>query len=181
MQTRTAHYQFLVISLSYKFIAFASTAGGLRNCNAAAFASFYPDCFGIKFLLRRNRTKRGDLCNYWWKCGQGVRDPNGWLSDLVNGCLVNGQWSMVKIRTFYSFWCKMQIRPVPFQFSVIQLTFTIDHSPFTPFIQHTISFQLSIFSYIRVLGLQSPPLLDLLSRWWGLLFRLCWSSFYRLP
>ena len=26
---------------------------------------FNPDCFGIKFRLRRNRTKRGGLCSYW--------------------------------------------------------------------------------------------------------------------
>ena len=28
---------------------------------------FNPDCFGIKFRRRRNRTKRGGLCSYWFK------------------------------------------------------------------------------------------------------------------
>ena len=31
--------QLSIIHPSFKFIAFASAAGGLRNCNAAAFAS----------------------------------------------------------------------------------------------------------------------------------------------
>ena len=56
---------------------FASTAGGLRNCNAAAFASFWKFAAPFsKYRLRRYRTKRGGLCNYWWKCGQRNKDPN---------------------------------------------------------------------------------------------------------
>ena len=56
-------------SSSFKFTPFASTAGGLRNCNAAAFVSFWKFASPFsKFRRRRNRNKRGGLCNYWWKC-----------------------------------------------------------------------------------------------------------------
>jgi len=42
---------------------------GLRNCNAAAFASFkkFADAF-FESRLRRDRIKRCGLCSYWWKC-----------------------------------------------------------------------------------------------------------------
>ena len=41
---------------------------GLRNCNAAAFASFkkFADAF-FESRLRRYRSKRCGLCSYWWK------------------------------------------------------------------------------------------------------------------
>ena len=99
MQTRTAHYQFSVISLSFKFIAFASTTGGLRNCNAAAFASFWKFAAPFsKFRLLRNRTKRGGLCNYWWKCGQKDKEPKMIVWFLI-WWMGNGQLWMVKVRS----------------------------------------------------------------------------------
>ena len=57
---------------------------------------FNPDCFGIKFRLRRNRTKRGGLCSYWFKFEQKSEAPywffNVWFCEwaIVNGDLVNG-------------------------------------------------------------------------------------------
>jgi hypothetical protein len=44
---------------------------------------------------------------------------------MVNGDLVNGQWWMVKTRTFYSFWIKMQTRTAHYQFSVINYQLSI--------------------------------------------------------
>ena len=44
----------VVFTFSFKFVAFASTAGGLRNWNAAAFASFI--CFAF-FEYRQAGTE----------------------------------------------------------------------------------------------------------------------------
>ena len=84
--------QLSIIHPSFQFIAFASAAGGLRNCNAAAFASFWKFAAPFsKFRLRRNRTKRGGLCNYWWKCGQKDKEPKMIVWFLI--------WWMVKVRS----------------------------------------------------------------------------------
>ncbi len=130
------HYHLLIIHFrcSFKFIAFASFWSRLyRDQNS--------DCVGTEpkeaaYAATGENADKGSetqmddcqiisLLAYW----------------MVNGGLVNSQWWMVKTRTFYSFWFKMQIRPAPFQFSVIHLTFNIAHSqltihnsPFTPFI-----------------------------------------------
>jgi hypothetical protein len=66
-----------VFTFSFYFKTFASPAGGLRNCNAAAFASFKK--YAIAFFesrLRRDRTKRCGLCNYWFKIESSLTDPN---------------------------------------------------------------------------------------------------------
>ena len=104
------HSPFSVFIQSFFLILFASSAGGLRNCNAAAFASFTkfaaPFC---EFLLRRNRTKRGGLCNYWWKCGQ--KTPA----------------SQIDFSLKTDFWTGNRI--IQYKFSNRHSLFTIDHSP----------------------------------------------------
>jgi len=45
----------------FKFVVFASSAGGLRNCNAAAFASLKKICyafFSIPAALAPNQKRR---------------------------------------------------------------------------------------------------------------------------
>jgi len=62
----------LIICLLYSFalstmLVSPPQPAGLRNCNAAAFASFkkYAIAF-FEFQLRRNQTKGGGLCSYWF-------------------------------------------------------------------------------------------------------------------
>ena len=65
----------MLFSVTFKFIAFASSAGGLRNCNAAAFAFFKK--YAIAFFesrLHRDQTKRCGLCNYWFKLEAYIED-----------------------------------------------------------------------------------------------------------
>jgi hypothetical protein len=56
---------FSLFVLSFNYICFASTAGGLRNCNAADFASLKNLLRHFLIPINRDRTKRGGLCNYW--------------------------------------------------------------------------------------------------------------------
>jgi hypothetical protein len=58
-------FDLLFLGLSFFLIPFASTAGGLRNCNAAAFASLKNLLRHFLIPINRDRTKRGGLCNYW--------------------------------------------------------------------------------------------------------------------
>ena len=74
MLIHPAHYQFSVINYPFSDALLNShpsppQPAGLRNCNAAAFASFWKFAAPFsKYRLRRYRSKRGGLCNYWWKC-----------------------------------------------------------------------------------------------------------------
>ena len=66
---------------------------GLRNCNAAAFASFWKFAAPFsKFRRRRNRTKRGGLCSYWFKFEYRLEII------LMPLLALNCEWWMVKVR-----------------------------------------------------------------------------------
>ncbi len=100
---------------------------------------FNPDCFGIKFRLRRNRNKRGGLCSYWFKFEQGDKDPN-WYFDAWCRCwsfdqhvlklwMVNGELWMVKVRPSCCFYTIKLIHSAHYQLSVFNYPFIIAHSP----------------------------------------------------
>ena len=70
---------FAVFTFSFKFVAFASPAGGLCNCNTAAFASFKKYASHFLNSGKPDRSKKGGLCNYLFNPKSKIinQDDNG--------------------------------------------------------------------------------------------------------